>query len=510
MSASTVEHTADFIDSPSTEGSGPSFRELPHNLEAEQAILGAVLSNNEAINRVSDFLRAEHFHEPVHKRIYAAVERFLERGIVATPVTLKNHFDNDAALEAIGGAAYLVHIAGLASTIINIKDHASIVYSLSISRELIQIGEDMVNDAYDSNGELRASEQIERSEHKLFTLASEGNSDTNFAHMKQALTDSLRTAEQAIQNQNSVSGTTSGFTDIDNLIGGFHNSDLIILAARPSMGKTALALNLMVNAAKFYHEEYEQKKTNDELGDMTHPRSAGFISLEMSSEQLATRILSLETGINAGNIRRGRLEMNKHNNEFEKLIRANKLLYQLPIFIDDTPALSIAAVRTRARRLKRKHNLSILIVDYLQLLRGVSEMARTNRVQEISEITMGLKAIAKELNIPVIALSQLSRAVEQRPDKRPQLADLRESGSIEQDADQVMFIYREAYYVERDKPAEGSDKMPQWQEDMDKVDRIAEVMFAKNRHGPVDNVTLFFDKHTTRFGNFDAYHQQEG
>ncbi len=487
-----------------------SYRELPHNLEAEQAILGAILSNNETINRVNEFLRANHFYEPVHQRIYESVERFLERGLVATPVTLKNHFDADVALEAIGGASYLSKIAGLSHTIVNIRDHASIVYSLAISRELITIGEDMVNNAYTSNGEQRASEQIEASEHKLFTLSSEGNSDTNFAPMKYALAESLETAERAAKNKDAVSGTTSGFLDIDNLIGGFHNSDLVILAARPSMGKTALALNLLVNAAKFYKESYDKDKAAGKLEEKAHPRSAGFISLEMSSEQLATRILSLETGINAGNIRRGRLEHNKHNNEFEKLVQANRELYKLPIFIDDTPALSIAAVRTRARRLKRKHNLAFLIVDYLQLLRGVSEQAKTNRVQEISEITMGLKAIAKELNIPVIALSQLSRAVEQRPDKRPQLSDLRESGSIEQDADQVMFIYREAYYVERDKPSEASERMHEWQEKMDQVDRIAEIMFAKNRHGPVDNVTLFFDKNTTKFGDFDHYNQQEG
>jgi len=490
------------------------YREIPHNIEAEQVILGAILSNNKAMDRVGDFLRSEHFHLKAHQKIYEAIEKFSDRGLIATPITLKNFFDNDEMFEAIGGAKYLIKIASMSSTIIDIRTHASIVYSLSVSRELIEIGEDMVNNAFSSTGELRASEQIEISEQKLFALASEGNSDSNFAPIKYAIIDSMKTAKKAAQSSDAVSGIPMGYTDIDNMIGGIHNSDLIILAARPSMGKTAFALNITTNAAEYLLEKHKQQTNSNNSGEgdsspaIETLGSVGFISLEMSAEQLATRMISSISGINAGNIRRGKLDNSRHNDEFKKLIEASNKLHELPIFIDDTPALSISAVRTRARRLKRKHNLSLLIVDYLQLMRSSSEMAKSSRVQEISDITMGLKAIAKELNIPVIALSQLSRAVEQRPDKRPQLSDLRESGSIEQDADQVMFIYREAYYVEREKPSETSDKMSEWQEKMEKVDRIAEIMFAKNRHGPVNNITLFFDKNTTRFGNFEHYHDE--
>jgi len=495
-----------------SDSEGKLYRETPHNIEAEQVILGAILSNNKAMDRVGDFLRSEHFYLKAHKKIYEAIEKFSDRGLIATPITLKNFFDNDEMFEAIGGAKYLIKIASMSSTIVDIRTHASIIYSLSVSRELIEIGEDMVNNAFTSTGELRASEQIETSEQKLFALASEGNSDSNFAPIKYAIIESMKTAKKAAQSGDAVSGIPMGYTDIDNMIGGIHNSDLIILAARPSMGKTAFALNITTNAAEYLLEKYKKQENSDKKDKAANNEplgSVGFISLEMSAEQLATRMISSLSGINAGNIRRGKLDNSRHNDEFKKLIEASNKLHELPIFIDDTPALSISAVRTRARRLKRKHNLSILIVDYLQLMRSSSEMAKASRVQEISDITMGLKAIAKELNIPVIALSQLSRAVEQRPDKRPQLSDLRESGSIEQDADQVMFIYREAYYVEREKPAESSvDKMQEWQEKMDKVDRIAEIMFAKNRHGPVNNITLFFDKNTTKFGNYDHYHEE--
>ncbi len=475
----------------------------PHNIEAEQALLGSILMNNEVLNRVSDFLRAEHFFEPLHQRMYEAIERFIERGLVATAVTLKNQFEQDEAMQEMGGVAYLSRISSLASGVMDARSHASVVYSLAIARQLVDIGEEMVFSAKKSTGELRASEQIEQAEHKLFTLASEGNSDTNFAPLKFALIESIDTAEKASKRKGAISGIPMGFSDMDKLFGGMHNSDLMILAARPSMGKTALALNIALQAAEHlkhtHDEELKKNPTSDHVMG-----SVGFISLEMSSEQLATRLLSIKTGINAGDIRRGRLDASPNNDEFAKLIQANQLLHDLPIYIDDTPALSTAALRTRARRLKRKHNLSFLVIDYLQLLRGVSEQSKTNRVQEISEISMGLKAIAKELNIPVMALSQLSRAVEQRPDKRPQLADLRESGSIEQDADQVMFIYREAYYIERKKPPEGTETFHQWMEEMERVNNLAEIMMAKNRNGPVDNVTLFFDKTTTRFADYAA------
>lgn len=485
-----------------------NYRQPPHNIAAEQTVLGAILTNNRALDKIGDFLEAGHFFEPVHKRIFEAILGFNERELVANPVTLKNRFDNDEALKELGGAAYLSQLAGMASGIIDIRDFARIVYNMAISRELIGIGEDMVNEAYQNDGKEQGSEQIERFEQQLFTLATEGASEGNFTPFNHSLTEAIENATRAAENQGNISGIPTRLRDLDTLLGGLHNSDLVILAARPSMGKTALALNIASNAAKILKEEAElpENKQNPEF----KMGSVGVMSLEMSAEQLATRMLSIETGINAGDIRRGKLSPTARSrgekSDFQKLIEANKELYELPIYTDDTPALSISAVRTRARRLKRKYNLSLLVIDYLQLLRGVGKHSESSRVQEISEITMGLKAIAKELNIPVLALSQLSRAVESREDKRPQLSDLRESGSIEQDADMVMFIYREAYYVERKKPEEGTEKFTQWLQDMDRCHNTADVMVAKNRNGPIGNVRLFFDQTTTRFSDLDTHH----
>ncbi len=490
------------------------YRELPHNVEAEQAVLGAVLINNEALNQVGDFLRAEHFFEPVHQRIYSTIERFQDRGLIASPVTLKNQFDQDEALTDLGGAAYLANLAGLAGGIFDVRDHASIVYSLAVSRQLIEIGGDMVTEAYKSGGEERASEQIERAEHRLFSLASQGNSDATFRMIRYALTEAIETADAASRRKGAISGIATKFLDVDDLLGGLHNSDLLILAARPSMGKTALALNLALNAAESLKEEFDAKEAAGELSEdePRMPGAVGFVSLEMSAEQLTTRMLAMETGLNASNIRRGKLK----KDDFAKLVQGSNVLHQLPIYIDDTPAQSIAAIRTRARRLKRKHNLALLVVDYLQLLRGTSVQAQSNRVQEIAEITMGLKAIAKELNIPVLALSQLSRQVESRDSKRPQLSDLRESGSIELDADVVMFIYREAYYLERSMPHRPDDPgsesyaadMAIWEEWMMKhgeryesVKNRTEIIVAKHRNGPVGNLQLVFDSNTTKFTN---------
>lgn len=484
-------------------------KKLPYNIDAEQIVLGCVLNNNENVNRIGDFLTAENFYEPVHQKIYKAALNLIDKGIQANAVTLKNHFNNDEAFNEIGGAAYLVNISSIASGILGVKDYALIVYNLSISRNLINICEETLEDCYSSNGDRSAGEQIEKPEGKLFNLASTGFSETGFNSIKKSALDALKVSELASKNDGTVSGVATKFADIDNLLGGFNRSDLLILAARPSMGKTALALNFAVNAAEFLVERYknELEKYNNNQGQyIEEPKlgSAGFISLEMSAEQLATRILSVKTGINASNIRRGILIKTPANDEYAKLIAAHNEVSELPIFIDDTPALTISALRTRARRLKRKHNLEILFVDYLQLLRGVNKKSEDSRVQEISEISMGLKAIAKELNIPVIALSQLSRQVEQRADHRPQLSDLRESGSIEQDADIVMFIYREAYYKERDKPSEDQlDKMQKWQEEMEKIDNVSEIIIAKNRNGPINNVRLFFDKNTTKFANLE-------
>jgi replicative DNA helicase len=476
-----------------------SYRVVPHNVLAEQMLLGAVLSNNELINKVSDFLLTEHFFEPVHQRIYEAINIFIDRGVIASPVTLKNYFDKDQALTEVGGAVYLAKLAGLATTIINVVDYGKIIYDLAVRRKLIGIGEDIVNDAYDNEIELTASAQIERAEQGLFVLASEGrDGSTGFQALKTSLVDAINRTQMAFKHQEKVSGISTGFIDMDNLLGGLHDSDLLILAARPSMGKTALAVTLALNSCQYLYANYSNGDNKNEDGQSTPP-AVGFFSLEMSAEQLAMRMLSIVSEINSSKMRSGKISQD----DFAKLIDANRRLYQLPFFIDDTPALSISSLRTRARRLKRRYNLKLLIVDYLQLVRGVGKN-ESNRVQEVSEITQGLKAIAKELNIPVIALSQLSRAVEQREDKRPMLSDLRESGSIEQDADIVMFIYRDEYYVSRKEPREGTEDYAKWQSDMDRVANIAEVIIAKHRNGPIGNVKLHYDSNTTKFSNFSS------
>lgn len=467
------------------------YRTPPHNTMAEQAVIGAVLTNNEAIHRIGDFILPEHFYEPVHQRIYAAITTLMDKGMIASPITLKHYFDKDEALKEVGGAEYLGRVAALAVTVLNVQSYARTVYDLAMRRKLIIIGEDTVNQAYDAPVGMTALEHIERTEQELFNLASEGATDRGFQNLKTSLVTAIQRVEQAFKRKESISGITSGFTDLDRLLGGAQNSDLIILAGRPSMGKTALAINIALNACEAMYKafQYESKE------QAVPPPAVGFFSLEMSSEQLAARMIAMKTGINSAKMRIGNLS----HDEFAKLVQGNKALADLPFFIDDTPALSIAALRTRARRLKRKHNLAFLLVDYLQLVRGSSKMSESNRVQEVSEITQGLKAIAKELNIPVIALSQLSRAVEQREDKRPQLSDLRESGSIEQDADVVMFIYREEYYVGRREPQPGTPKYTEWQEEMNKVMNLSEVIIAKQRNGPIGHATLFFDSNTTQF-----------
>lgn len=468
------------------------YRIAPFNIPAEQAILGAVLTNNDAVNRVADYLLPDHFYEPVHKRIYDAVLKIIDKGLIATPVTLKNYFDKDEALSDIGGAEYLTQLANRATAIINLETYGRLVYDLAVRRNLIIIGEDIVNDAYDDEIGQTSQQQIEIAEQKLFSLASDGAGEKSFKSLKFSLNEAIMRADIAHRSKDKLSGTTTGYYDLDDLLGGFQNSDLLILAARPSMGKTALAINLAVNAAKAFLKKHPKDS-------LEHPPSVGFFSLEMSAEQLAARMISMESDINSSKMRVGSLR----DEEFAKIVESNKALHKLPFFIDDTPAITIAALRTRARRLKRKHNLSLLMVDYLQLVRGVSKSGESNRVQEVSEITQGLKAIAKELNIPVIALSQLSRAVESREDKRPQLSDLRESGSIEQDADVVMFIYREEYYVGRKKPQENDANFSAWQEDMNRCMNLAEIIIAKQRNGPIGNATLLFESNTTKFNNYE-------
>ena len=481
--------------SPLADPTPPAYRSPPQNVEAEQALLGAILVNNEAAARVSTFLFPEHFFEPVHARIYEAALKVINRGQVANPVTLKTYFENDVALADIGGAAYLARLASAAVTIINAEDYARGVYDLAIRRDLIRLGEDMVNTAYDPDIDLPATNQIERAEQSLFGLAEKGRNEGGFQPFRHSLKLAVEMAEAAYQRDGKLTGISTGLVDLDRMMGGMHRSDLIILAGRPSMGKTALATNIAFNAARACRWE------PDGMGGQKVVDGAvvGFFSLEMSSEQLATRMLSEQAEIVSEKIRRGQMD----RQQFLDLVRAAQELEEVPLYIDDTPAITIATLRTRARRLKRLHGLGLVVVDYLQLLRGANARSE-NRVQEISEITQGLKALAKELDIPVIALSQLSRQVESRDDKRPQLSDLRESGSIEQDADVVMFVFREEYYVQRRQPREGTPEHAEWQEEMSKVHNLAEVIIGKQRHGATGTVKLSFQGEFTKFGNYAA------
>ncbi|KAJ6644811.1 Replicative DNA helicase [Pseudolycoriella hygida] len=426
----------------------PIERVLPANIQAEQMLIGAILINHDYLNIVSEFLKVEHFFEPLHQKIYNAIEVITEKGLIATPVTLKSMLERDELFQNLGGSEYLGRLVTMSMMVINPLDYGKIIYDLAIRRNLIKIGEEVVNSAYDSSLEYDSIQQIEDAEGKLYNLASEGINDKSFVKIGVSLAESLASINRAMKNSKHVIGISTGLIDLDHILSGFHNSDLVIIAGRPSMGKTAFSINLAVNACKaMLLNDNEQGKEDKPVG----PKSVGFFSLEMSSEQLSTRILSMFTEINSSALRSGHVAEEQYN----RLRKEVLTLTNLPFFIDDTPALSIAAIRTRARKMKRKNNL-----DYLQLIRGISKLE--NRVHEVSEITQGLKAIAKELNIPIIALSQLSRAVELREDKKPMLSDLRESGSIEQDADIVMFIYREEYYLTRKEPHNGEDKHAEW------------------------------------------------
>jgi replicative DNA helicase len=456
----------------------PTFRVQPHNLDAEQELLGAILVNNEAAMKVSGFLQPEHFFHEAHRRIYLAALTLIERGEIANPVTLKAYFERDEVVAKAGGTAYLARLAAAATTVINAEDYAHVVHDLALRRQLIGIGEEMVNRAYDPKVEEAATHQIEETEQRLFKLADEGSSEGGFVSFKESIAESIRNIDAAWK-KGGLSGVTTGLRDMDKMLGGMHPSDLIILAGRPSMGKTSLATNMAFNAAKA-------------------GVPVAFFSLEMSSDQLATRILAEETRIASEKLRRGDIT----DEEFTRqIVPVSKDLAQLPFFVDDTGAISISLLRSRARRLKRTNNIGMIIVDYLQLVRGSNSRRNDNRVQEISEVTQALKALAKDLNVPVIALSQLSRAVESRDDKRPQLSDLRESGAIEQDADVVMFVYRDEYYEMRKQPTEGTPEHLQWQERMDKIANLAEVIIGKQRHGPIGRVVLHFESAFTKFSD---------
>ena len=477
---------------PLREGENTRLRELPRNLEAEQRILGAILYNNLAYTKVSDFLVPEHFYEPLHQRIYAACTAVIERGQIANPITLQNHFETDAAMIELGGPQYLVRLANSAVTVAYADHYGKIIFDLHLRRQLIQIGDQVMADAGNYSIESDANSQIEAAEQKLFDLATTGEVEGGFRPFNSVLASAVGMAEAAHKREGQIAGAPTGFQDLDKLLGGLQASDLVILAGRPSMGKTALATNIAFNAAR--RIRYETDATGRRK--ITDGAVVGIFSLEMSAEQLALRILAEVANVDSDKIRKGELS----NDEFARVVKANQEIAALPLYIDDTPALSVSALRTRARRLQRIHGLSMVVVDYLQLLRAGQSVE--NRVQEISDITRGLKALAKELNLPVVALSQLSRAVEQREDKRPQLSDLRESGSIEQDADVVMFIYREEYYLQRLQPEMGTDKHHEWQEKMERVHALAEVIIGKQRHGPTGTVTLRFEGSRTKFDDY--------
>lgn len=478
-------------------------RVMPHNSEAEQLMLGALLVNNNNLEKVSEFLKPQHFYLDVHARIFEALTKLVERGQDASPVTLKQYFENDDALKDLGGGRYLDDLADNIMSVVDVEEFGRQIHELHIRRSLIVLGEDIVNDAYKPDLDLAPTEQISIAEQHLFELATQGDLKGGFTPLITSVTAAINTAEKAYQNTGGVTGVTTGLTDLDKKLGGLQSSDLIILAGRPSMGKSALATNIGYNAARRFYE------TKGEEG-----ACVGIFQLEMSAEQLANRILADETNIPSDQIRRGEIK----DTDFQKFVEASARMAETPLFIDDTPGLTVNSLRTRARRLKRTNNLGLIVIDYLQLLMGSSKASQANRVQEVSEISRGLKILAKELEIPVIALAQLSRAVEQRDNKRPQLSDLRESGSIEQDADVVMFVYREQYYLERDEPARRpeeddarfNERYADWQQRCQDAHNIAECIVAKQRHGPIGTVRMQFTGEFTRFSDLDTHHHMYG
>jgi replicative DNA helicase len=475
------------------DAAAPTYRSAPHNIEAEQGLLGAILVNNDAFYRVSDFLEAKHFFEPLHQTIYETASSLVRMGKIATPVTLKTFLPADIDIGGMTVGQYLARLAAEATTIINAQDYGRTIYDLSLRRDLIGIGEDMVNVAYDAPVDFAPRNQIEDAERRLYELAESGRYDGGFQKFSQALTTALDMAAKAFQRDGKLSGISSGLRDLDAKMGGLQHSDLIILAGRPGMGKTSLATNIAYNVAQAYKGELQPDGTMKAVNGGV----VGFFSCEMSGEQLATRIIAERSGISSSLIRRGGIT----EADFEKLRDCSIELQTLPFYVDETGGISISQVMARARRLKRQKGLDLLVIDYIQLLSGSGKRGNDNRVQEVTEITTSLKALAKELAVPIIALSQLSRQVENREDKRPQLSDLRESGSIEQDADVVVFVYREEYYLAAKEPRPGTPEHEKWQTDMGLAHGKAEVIIGKQRHGPTGTVELQFDASVTRFGD---------
>jgi replicative DNA helicase len=471
-----------------------AYRSAPHNIEAEQSLLGAILVNNDAFYRVSDFLEPKHFFEPIHRTIFETAGSLIRMGKVATPVTLKTFLPADTDLGGLTVGQYLARLAAEATTIINAQDYGRTVYDLSLRRDLIMIGEDMVNVAYEAPVDFAPRAQIEDAERRLYELAETGRYDGGFQRFSQAMKVALDMAANAYQRDGKLSGIATGLRDLDAKMGGLQRSDLIILAGRPGMGKTSLATNIAYSVAKTYRSEVQPDGTTKAVNGGV----VGFYSCEMSAEQLATRILSEQTRIASSMIRRGGITQA----EFDKIRDYTVELEHLPLYVDETGGLSISQLTARARRLKRQKGLDLIVVDYIQLLQGSGKRGNDNRVQEVTEITTSLKALAKELNVPIIALSQLSRQVENRDDKHPQLSDLRESGSIEQDADVVLFVYREEYYLQNKEPKPGTPEHEKWQTEMELALNKAEVIIAKQRHGPTGTVKLHFEGQFTRFSDF--------
>lgn len=466
------------------------YRVQPHNIEAEQALLGAILVNNEALYRVSDFLLPDHFFEPIHQRVFELIASLVRAGKIATPITLKT-FLGEMDLGGITASQYLARLAAEATTVINAQDYGRTVYELAIRRQLIGVGEELVNTAYDAPVDLPPREQIEEAERKLYELAEKGRYEGGFQKFDAALRLAIDMAAAAYERAGGMSGISSGLRDLDQRMGGLQPSDLIVLAGRPAMGKTSLATNIAFNMAKAWRGERQPDGTLKTVDGGI----VAFFSLEMSADQLATRIVAEQSSISSYKIRQGRLT----EGDFARLTDVAAQIEKLPLYIDQTGGISIAQLVARARRLKRQKGLDVLFIDYLQLLSGSGK--NQNRVQELTEITTSLKALAKELSVPIIALSQLSRQVESRDDKRPQLSDLRESGSIEQDADVVMFVYRDEYYLKGKEPRPGTEEHNKWQIEMEAAHGLAELIIGKQRHGPTGTVQLQFDADVTRFSD---------
>jgi len=456
-----------------------NFEELPNNIEAEQSVIGTILVSNEIFDEINTIISSKNFYDPMHQKIFEAIESLIYKGMLANPITLKNYFENEK--DDLNVPDYLVKVTKFSTSSRQAIEYSRIIYDMFVRRELIKISEGTIDSAKLKDLNISGKNIIENSEKLLFDLAEKGSFNSSLVKFDEALKFTIEMATNAYKNEEGIVGVPTGLTDIDDRLGGLHKSDLIIIAGRPSMGKTALATNIAFNAASKLQESGKKS-------------TVAFFSLEMSSEQLSTRILAEQSRIKSNDIRRGKIS----DEQFDKFIETSKNISELPLYIDETPAISIAAVSNRARRIKRLFGLEMIVVDYIQLMRGPTNNAN-NRVQEISEITQGLKAIAKELSVPVLALSQLSRAVEQRDDHKPLLSDLRESGSIEQDADVVMFVYRAAYYLERKEPQAATVEHAEWQAKMSEIAHLAQIIIAKQRHGPTGNVDLEFEAMFTKF-----------